>query len=245
MNRSGRGGEADARCGAGLLLLHGLTGTPAEVLPLSGVLGRRARVSVPLLPGHGTRPEDLRGLRWTDWTHAAEEAFDRLAGRSRPVVVAGLSMGALLALHLGLRRPVAGIVSMAAPIHIRDARYRGLALFRFLQRSTRELTGGLRDPNARHETYPWCPTDSLYEMKRLADDLTPRLGDLRAPLLVLQGRLDSMVDPGNAEFLFERAGSARKRLRFLERSDHALPLDVERRAVIQQVGDFARACTKR
>ena len=125
----------------GVLWLHGLTGTPREVEPLAKNLASRYRVLVPWLPGHGTSPGELGKTTRHDWTHAAEQSFDHLAGKCSRVFVGGLSMGACLALHLGLVRSVAGIVSMAAPIHIRDLRFRGLAFFRFLQWRTRDLTG--------------------------------------------------------------------------------------------------------
>jgi carboxylesterase len=147
-------------------------------------------------------------------------------------------MGACLALQVGLSRPAAGIISMAAPIHIQDWRYRGLAIFRFLQWKTRELTGGVRDIEVHHETYPWCPTQSLYELKKLADFVRPGLSSLTAPLLILQGRQDSMVSPFNAQYLYESVGSKQKYLRWMEKSDHVLPLDLDHQKVTQTVERF-------
>ena len=238
MSASYRIGFLQGKGPAAVLLLHGLTGTPSEVEPLGRVLARKYKVLIPWLPGHGESPRALWGVRWEDWARTAEEAYDYLAAQNSRVFVGGLSMGACLSLHLGLSRRPAGVISMAAPIHIRDPRYRGLAFFRFLQRSTGNLTGGLRDPKARHETYDTCPTDSLYELKKLADVLSPRLGDLRSPLLVIQGRQDSMVPVSNAEYLFRLAGSKKKHLRFMDRSDHVLPLDYDKEKVFRCVGRF-------
>jgi len=223
-----------------VLLLHGLTGTPSEVKPLGEALARHGyRVLIPILPGHGETPEALSRTRWTDWARASEDAFDLLARKCRHVAAAGLSMGALLAVRLGLEKKCAAVVSMAAPIHVMDLRYRGLAFFRFFQRRTGELTGGIRNPQAPvHETYPVCPTDSLYEMKKLADGLIPRLPRLVPPLLVLQGRLDTKVKPANAAFLHDRAGSVLKHLVYLENSDHVLPMDNDRQQVFRCVARF-------
>ena len=224
----------------GMLLLHGLTGTPGEVLPLAEYLSRRSvRVLVPWLPGHGTTQKELAQTRWTDWAQTALKAYDHLARRCRRVFVGGLSMGALLSLLVGLERPAAGVVSMAAPIDIRDFRYRGLAFFRFFQWWTGQLRGGVRDPQGPvHETYPTCPTSSLYEMKKLADGVRTRLDSFSRPLLILQGRRDSMVPPDNAERLWARAGTPLKTLHYLDRSDHVLPLDYDRDEVFQWVHRF-------
>ncbi len=224
----------------GMLLLHGLTGTPGEVLPLAEYLSRRSvRVLVPWLPGHGTNPSDLARTHWTDWAQTALQAYDHLARRCRKVFVGGLSMGALLSLLVGLERPTAGVVSMAAPIDIQDFRFRGLAFFRFFQWWTGQLRGGVRNPQGPvHVTYPTCPTSSLYEMKKLADGVRARLGSFSRPLLILQGRRDSMVPPDNAERLWALAGTPHKSLHYLDRSDHVLPLDYDQAEVFHRVHRF-------
>src|SRR5687768_15848624 len=79
----------------GALVLHGLTGSTQSVAGLRAALeGAGFEVEAPMLPGHGTSPEDLAGCGWADWTAAAEAAYGRLA---RPVVAVGLSMGGALA----------------------------------------------------------------------------------------------------------------------------------------------------
>ena len=57
---------------SGVLLLHGLTGSPYTFGPLARVLSEQGyEVSVPLLPGHGTTPNQLRYTGWNDWLVAA------------------------------------------------------------------------------------------------------------------------------------------------------------------------------
>ena len=63
----------------GVLLLHGLTATTAEVRLLAEKLHASGyTISAPLLPGHGTRPEELNGTTWHDWAWAAEKAYSTL-----------------------------------------------------------------------------------------------------------------------------------------------------------------------
>ncbi|GAA0649403.1 hypothetical protein GCM10009535_29230 [Streptomyces thermocarboxydovorans] len=51
-----------------VLLCHGFTGPPASLRPWAAHLaGQGLTVSLPLLPGHGTRWEDLRVTGWQDW----------------------------------------------------------------------------------------------------------------------------------------------------------------------------------
>src|ERR1700682_4947012 len=85
------------------LLLHGLTGSPAEVRPVGEALALAGfRAVAPLLPGHGTAPEDLYTVTRFDLLRAAESALLSLRG-ARRVYLCGLSAGALLALHLAAK----------------------------------------------------------------------------------------------------------------------------------------------
>src|SRR5438270_13533902 len=87
------------------LLIHGFTGSPWDMRPLGDALAARGyRVKGVRLPGHGGEPEAMAGVSARDWEEACETALDSLASTPR-VFVAGLSMGALLALLLAARRP--------------------------------------------------------------------------------------------------------------------------------------------
>lgn len=90
----------------GALLIHGLTDSPysmrrtAEILHSQGfsVVGLR-------LPGHGTAPSMLARAEVKDWVAAVRIAYRHLLttiDRGAPVIVAGYSNGAALALDLSL-----------------------------------------------------------------------------------------------------------------------------------------------
>src|SRR2546430_10174597 len=92
-------GGGDLAC----LLLHGLTGSPAEMRPVGEALAKAGfRAVGPLLPGHGTTPEDLLTVTRADLLAAAESALLGLRD-ARRVYLCGLSAGALLAIHLAAR----------------------------------------------------------------------------------------------------------------------------------------------
>src|SRR5919112_1024408 len=89
----------------GVLLVHGFTGSPASMKPWAHALADHGyAVEVPLLPGHGTRWQDLNRVAWTDWYAEAEAAFDRLRHACDAVVVGGLSVGGSIALRLAEER---------------------------------------------------------------------------------------------------------------------------------------------
>ena len=52
----------------GVLLCHGFTGSPQSLRPWAEYLAERGlTVALPLLPGHGTRWEDMQLTGWQDW----------------------------------------------------------------------------------------------------------------------------------------------------------------------------------
>jgi carboxylesterase len=134
------GGE---RGDTGILCLHGFTGSPAELRPLGEYLHSQGyAVACPLLPKHGGRLEDLKGATWRAWVSAARDALAQLADRCPNVLIAGLSMGGLIALHLaasecyraacnGQPSPLRGIIIMAAPAAVNDSRARLVRFARF------------------------------------------------------------------------------------------------------------------
>ena len=98
--------------------MHGLTGTPNEMLFLARRFHQEGYSSFcPLLYKHGQPLSVLKYCRWQDFYFFLKEDFRRfkesLAGRK--VFVSGLSMGALFALLLAYEFPqnISGIVALA------------------------------------------------------------------------------------------------------------------------------------
>ena len=113
---------------AGVLVLHGFTGSPHSMRPLAEAFAAAGfTVELPRLPGHGTTVEDMAGYRFDDWAAAAEAAYADLAARCGQVVVAGLSMGGTLALRLAADHPeIAGAVLVNPLVDVTTQGTRGM-----------------------------------------------------------------------------------------------------------------------
>jgi carboxylesterase len=231
-----------------VLALHGFTGTPQEVALVVDVareLGLAARA--PLLPGHGQRVSDLAPLRFADWLAAAEAEYLELS-RSGPVVLAGLSMGAVLSFELAARYPdtTVGIIAMANAIWLRSP-WPALALkladrLRLpdfsMSKSGPDL--GDREQRAVHLTYNAQPVRGAVSLLRAGERVATELHRVRAPALLLHGALDAVAPVSNAWRVAVRLGSIRKRIVILPRSKHILTRDVERDTVRQELASFLR-----
>ena len=72
----------------------------------------------------------------------------------------------------------------------------------------------------------------------LIDEVKPLVPQTTTPTLIIQGRLDTVVEPANATWLYQNLGSRRKALISLPHSDHLVALDRERERVIQATLEF-------
>jgi carboxylesterase len=243
-------GSADAILVPGrapsVLACHGFTGTPQEVKLVVDVARELGLCALaPLLPGHGARVSDLAPLRFSDWLGAAEEHYRELAAQG-PVIVCGLSMGALLAFHLAKNHPetTAGVIALSNAMWLKSPWPAwGLKLvdrLRFpdfwMAKSAPDL--GDREQRALHLTYNAQPVRAAVSLLRAGESLSEELHRVKAPTLLLHGLLDGVAPVSNAWRVSVRLGSVDKRTVIFDRSRHILTRDVEREAVRDELRRF-------
>ncbi len=236
--------------GVGCLLVHGLTASPDEMRPLGAALaGRGFPVRGVRLAGHGTRVEDLVETRWIDWYASVEDGLGRLAAEAPRVAVAGMSLGALLALHLAASRPaeVVALVLCGTPLRLGDARVRwlpALARVPWLARRWAMLPKrdgpDIADPVARASStsYGAFPLEAVVELLRLQTIVRGELGRVTQPTLLLHGRGDHGVPLENLDLVRRGLSSAVIESHVLERSWHIVTLDYDRDEVARLSADF-------
>ncbi len=241
--------RADIRLGTGsrrVLLLHGLTGTPTEVLPIAQALHAAGfAVHAPLHAGHRD-PEALARHGWRDWYAGAEAALCGLAGVGRALVV-GFSMGAVLALRLAALQPqrIAGVASISVHLELPGWQTWLAGLLAKHQRwvghwpkravDVRIFARGQVSPSLR--VFPYAAIAALGELQQ---DVRDRLGHIKAPLLLLHGRYDHTAPPEHSERVAQAVSAASVRRVVLPRSFHIVGQDLDRSLVCQEVVRFAR-----
>jgi 2-succinyl-6-hydroxy-2,4-cyclohexadiene-1-carboxylate synthase len=202
-----------------LLCLHGFTGSGRTWRPFRRAFAARFRPVAADAPGHGGSDAPSEPAAYGMWRTAdlLAEAVDRLgAGRAH---VLGYSMGGRLALHLALAHPdrVASLVLEGASPGIEDEGERARRQAADQAWARLLLEDGLEEFVARWEAQPlFASLAALPERRRRAlrrerlgqrplglamsllgagagvqDDLWPRLGEVRVPLLYVAGGLDA------------------------------------------------------
>jgi len=144
----------------GCLLVHGFTGNPSSMRPMGEYLsGQGFTVVGPRLKGHGTRVEDMFDNTYHDWIASAEAGLEEIRKQCRTIFVAGLSMGATLALHLAGSHPdtVKGVVPICGPVFMKDFRLIFLPLLRRLVKTVPGVGSDIKDPAVTELSYDRVP----------------------------------------------------------------------------------------
>lgn len=253
----------------GVLLIHSLGGSPAELRFVAQALARSGyTVHCPVLPGlaGGT---DISGLsRWTDWYAAAEAAHEALAAECDVVLVGGLSAGSVLAMRLAAKRPdkVQGLMLFAPTL-----KPNGWAIpwyFNFFYLVSQRVTArmfhfqqrapyGIKDERIRKFVMDSFssgerPIEDLfgrggimvYEFLRMVREVRKLLGGIRQHTLIFHPRHDDQSDLSNAVTL-QRKLAGTVEMCVLDDSYHMVTLDRQRVFVVDRTVDFARRLTQR
>ncbi|HJP97291.1 MAG TPA: alpha/beta fold hydrolase [Rhodanobacteraceae bacterium] len=250
---------------AGVLLIHGLTGTPAEMRFVGKGLNRAGFTVYGMqLAGHCGTEEDLLKTGWRDWTTSVRTAADRLRREVDHLFVGGLSMGAVLALHLAIERPqwVDGLglygstffydgwtMPRAARLSFMLPLVCGMGLFRrrnFMEsfpygikdeRIRSRIAGAMLDGHSDAAGLPGNPWPSLAEFHKLAWRVRTRLQEVRAPCLIMHAADDDVASIRNAR-LIERRVTGPTQTVLLNDSYHMITVDSDRDKVISCSADF-------
>jgi carboxylesterase len=213
-----------------VLCLHGLTGTPYEVRPIAEALaasGIRARG--PALPGHCSKPGALAATPYTAWLEAARGEIEKLRVDHEFVGVAGMSMGAVVALQLASEGAVDAIVSIGAPLALRPWPLPLLMpLLKVIRANLPKRNGSdIRDDDARarHPGYDTMPLAAVHELIKLQRQVVPRLSRITVPIFVGHGAHDATAHPEDATRIVSEVSSAVRTLRIFEESAHVVPVD--------------------
>ena len=227
----------------GVLLLHGLTATTAEVRPLAKcLLNEGYTVSGILLPGHGTTAENLSQTHRDDWIKAAELAYKKLKRECSSVIVGGESVGALLALRLASDYPEIKGLLLYAPAMRLAASFLKIVLlvmvspfvFSVKKKFTKDIEG-----------FPWQgykvnPLKTGVQLLKFQCEIKQLLCRIYQPILLIQANLDDTVDLNSGDIILSGVQSAVKELFWMEKSGHVVILEKQFEEVLQTTLEFIK-----
>jgi carboxylesterase len=198
-------------------------------------------VLAPLLPGHGTRVEDLNQKRWRDWLDHVVQAYAELASRCELVFVGGESLGSLLTLQLASRKKtVAGAILLSPAIKVTNPRRHLLPLLKYVLPKVPKSEDFFTDPAAKERiwAYDYTPTSAAHEVLKLIRETKRLLAQVTCPVLVMHSTKDLEIHPASARYVYDRISSTDKEIILLHNSGHVLALDSEWLAVAENTYQF-------
>lgn len=250
----------------GVLLIHGLGGTPAEMrLVAQGMARAGHTVLCLMLRGHGGSDLLLSTTTWGQWLETVESAYARLAAECDTVVIGGQSAGSLLAMHLASKQPakLAGLTlysptfwpnGWAIPRHFQLFRLIRHRWFANLIRVRERAPFGIKDERLRKLVIETLKQDgrsledihgrrgsTIFEFGRMAASARKQLAKITAPTLIMHSRIDDQADLSNAMVAVRGLTSAKTELVVLDNSYHLITLDTQRMMVMERSVEFARA----
>ena len=243
----------------GILLVHGLGGTPVEMRYVAQAFARQGyTVYCCQLAGHCGTPEELRRSTWQEWYASVETALGRLSQHCTTIFAGGLSMGAMLALHLAFNHQerVNGLL-LYAPAFQLDGW--AMPLRSWLLRIARPATlyidfdlperdpYGIKDERMRAIVVSGMqagggatfstPLRCFANMNALAGVVRRNLKFIRQPTFIVHPRVDDMADLRNAFHLQRNLGGLVDCV-VLDNSYHIVTLDQQRDIVADRSTQF-------
>jgi carboxylesterase len=241
--------EGKAPC---IVAFHGFTGTTTEIRPLLDVLVAQGfAVHAPLLTGHGSHPAKLQDVTFDELVAEMQQELDVARERYGQVVIAGFSLGSLVAIELAARRP-AGLLGlvllgnaltlvppMSAALGFVDRRGWKLPDWYLLKL----FSADVRDPEqkTRISSYDRDPLRAAVEVYRAGVRVRERLGAITCPTLILHGGRDRLCPSSNVALAAAGLGTSDVRTRIYARSGHLIAADLDRADVAATVASFVSA----
>lgn len=246
----------------GILLVHGLCGSPTEVRFVANGLARSGyKVACPTLTGHGGTEEDLSNSTWMDWYASAEGALNELCETCDTVIAGGLSTGAVLALMLAskhpdkvqavtLYSPTLWLSGRKVPWYMPLARMIDSKWFANFFRFPVPMHVGIKDTRIRefifnamkHGATPpssSTPGGAVVERRRLCKLVMRQLSSIRQPVLMMHSREDDFAGLDNAAYL-QRELAGPVELIVLDDCYHMITVDRQRHIVLERSQAFVQ-----
>lgn len=242
-----------------VLLFHGLTGSPFEMRQYGKYLFKSGfDVYCPTLPGHGENIDSIQKARWQEWVKFSLEQYKKLKLTYNEVYVAGLCMGAVLALAIAEEhKDVSGIISLSTTLFLDGWTmpwYKFLmplglnTVLKYYYTFPENDPYGIKNETVRKKisallkentvAFDRIPMSCVFELLELSKFVRKRISRVSCPILVIHSEYDNLTSLKSASFVYNNISSQRKEFIKLNDSYHLIIMDNEKDYVFSKSVDF-------
>ncbi|MHA1967993.1 MAG: alpha/beta hydrolase [Candidatus Hodarchaeales archaeon] len=181
-----------------ILLVHGFTASPTEMLPLGKFLNKKGfTVHGVRLAGHGTDYRDMVNCTWHDWYNSVEKGYSRLKDNFDKIIPVGLSMGALLCLNLVHNYPKTQfpkLLLLAPPFSIKSRLTMLTPILNLFVKFSYKGKDSLHYFKKNNlYSYMYRPTASVIQLTRLIKHIKQQTNFIDIPTLIFYGAKDDII----------------------------------------------------
>ncbi len=243
---------------AGILILHGFTGTPENVNTLAPPLEALGFLySMPTLRGHGAdSPEALRNVTWQEWMEDAQNALLELLDKTEKAIIVGHSMGGMIAMNLAAdyEKNIDSIIVLGSTTKLvspfgpkRPLHFLVPIISKIFNKSDMPIEYADFELTQCHPAYKQAPTEAIVELFNFIKVTERRLPEVRLPILIMHSKKDHSNSPKGVDALYRSISTPedQKQIVWFEKTKHEMFLDCERDAVIRNVVEFIVQRSKR
>jgi len=228
----------------GIMLIHGFTSTTYELKKLIDFLASKdIHVCAYNLPGHASSVDECNQVSYRDWINFTEMKFADLSSSCDKIFICGISMGALLAMHLSIVFPINGLIS-AAPVLEFNKPFKIHILNPFFCRllKSRAKKHEINMGQKVYYGYNKWPLIGLNEVRKLSkyiyNDVLPKIS---CPSLLIHSKDDQTSIFNNLSIVQNNIGSEDISTLIVNRSHHNMfDCDNEKELLHSEIFKFIR-----
>lgn len=226
----------------GILMIHGGGGgTCADLKGLAEDLNKAKgyTIHVPLLPGFGTSPEELRKTAISAWKTTLEEELNKIKENCEKVIVGGHSMGGILTLIMAAQNDFDGIFTISTPIGIRRFGFKLVPLIKLFMKYHSISSDKFREEtNNQWVGYDKIPINIAIKIKKLMREMKENLFRIYCPAILFQGCLDSEIKKVSMDYIYANINSKRKNKIWLENNTHSILESPDHHIIFSELLEF-------
>lgn len=229
--------------GVCVILVHGFTATTVEVRPIAEFLHAEGySVAAPLLPGHGTTPEDLNKQTWENWIDSVSDIVRQCKIDHKTIFIGGESMGGLITCYMAaLWEDISGIMLYSPALKVDK-----LGFSKYIKFFKKEIPKKSTEGTSEKDKFPWQgyrvnPTQAAYQMYLLQQFTRKKLKHINQPAIIFQGKFDKTISPDGPKSIYNNINSTHKEFVFLENSEHCVLLDKDFKYLARKTSEFLKS----
>jgi carboxylesterase len=203
-------------------------------------------VRVPLLPGHGTQPEDLNKVKWQEWPAKVQFELSELRKTCDVIFLVGLSMGGGTVLHVAasINNELAGLILVNPMIHVKGVPVELAFFLSRFQKMRTSVGDDIKRPGVTEWGYDALPTRGIHQLLKMLRITRGNLGKITVPVQLFHSVEDHTLPVTNTEIILSEIGSTNKSRIELVNSYHVATMDYDQELIFQNSLTFIEANTQ-